>query len=137
MNGNKISNIKLAPGCSHYQDTFLAGEDSFKYLPRWSGQVSSPPLPISEAGDDTTLLSVLWSDWSTYLEVEVRSEEFACSSLVLYGIRAHIIGPFSAWKPPIPCAIKNQRGASKDPSRGLWMPKLVLYGIRELAQATL
>ena len=26
---------------------------------------------------------------------------FACSSLVLYGIRAPIIGPFRAWKPPI------------------------------------
>ena len=26
---------------------------------------------------------------------------FACSSLVLYGIRAPIIGPFCAWKPPI------------------------------------
>ena len=33
-----------------------------------------------------------------------------------------------------PYAIKNQRRASKDPSRGLWMPELVLYGIRELAQ---
>ena len=32
------------------------------------------------------------------------------------GIRAPIIGPFSAWKPPIPYAIKNQRRASKDPS---------------------
>ena len=43
-----------------------------------------------------------------------------------------------------PYAIKNQRGASKiplvggilrskAPSRGLWMPELVLYGIRELA----
>ena len=41
-------------------------------------------------------------------------------------------------------AIKNHRGASKiplvggilcskAPSRGLWMPELVLYGIRELA----
>ena len=45
---------------------------------------------------------------------------------------------------PIPYAIKNQRGASKDPtvgslgskapSRGLRMPELVLYGIRELAE---
>ena len=44
-----------------------------------------------------------------------------------------------------PYAIKNQRGASKiplvggilrtkAPSRGLWMPELVLYGIRLLAQ---
>ena len=43
-----------------------------------------------------------------------------------------------------PSAMKNQRGASKiplvggilrskAPSRGLWMPELVLYGIRELA----
>ena len=64
--------------------------------------------------------------------------------LVLYGIRAPIVGPFRAWKPPIPYAIKNQREASKIPSNGgilrskapsrvLWMPELVLYGIRELA----
>ena len=44
-----------------------------------------------------------------------------------------------------PYAIKNQRGASKilpnggilcskAPSRGLWMPELVLYGIRLLAK---
>ena len=47
-------------------------------------------------------------------------------------------------KPTIPYDIKNQRGASKiplvggilrskAPSRGLWMPELVLYGIRLLA----
>ena len=42
--------------------------------------------------------------------------------LVLYGTRAPIIGPFRAWKPSIPYAIKNHRGASKiPPSRGLWM----------------
>ena len=35
-------------------------------------------------------------------------------TLVLYGIRAPIIDSFSAWKPTIPYAIKNQRGASKD-----------------------
>ena len=29
-----------------------------------------------------------------------------------------IIGPYSAWKPPIPYAIKNQRGASKIPPNG-------------------
>ena len=61
---------------------------------------------------------------------------------------APLIGPFRAWKPTIPYAIKNQRGASKiplvggilrskAPSRGLWMPELVLYGIRLLAQASL
>ena len=47
-----------------------------------------------------------------------------------------------------PYAIKNQRGASKispnggilrskAPSRGLWMPELVLYGIRLLAKQLL
>ena len=47
-----------------------------------------------------------------------------------------------------PYAIKNQRGASKippnmgilrsqEPSRGLWMPELVLYCIRLLAPASL
>ena len=36
-----------------------------------------------------------------------------------------------------PYAITNQRGGilrSKAPSRGLWMPKLVLYGVRLLAK---
>ena len=52
--------------------------------------------------------------------VEVRSEEllapallgqvFACPKLVLYGIRAPIIGPFPAWKSPIPYA-SEERGA--------------------------
>ena len=41
-----------------------------------------------------------------------------------------------------PYDIKNKRGAGgillfKAPSRGLWMPELVLYGIRLLAQASL
>ena len=55
---------------------------------------------------------------------QVRDHDHPRSSLVLYGIRAHIIGLFSPWKPPIPYAIKNQpRGIlrSKPPSRGLWM----------------
>ena len=55
---------------------------------------------------------------------------FACSSLVLYGIRAPKIGPFRAWKPSL-CHIEPAR------SRGLWMPELVLYGIRLLAPASL
>ena len=46
---------------------------------------------------------------------------FACFLLVLYGIRAPIIGPFRAWKPLIPYGIKNQRGASKMRRAGsLW-----------------
>ena len=61
---------------------------------------------------------------------------------------APIIGPFRAWKSLIPYVIKNQRGASKiPPNRVFCVPKplvggfggdeLVLYGIRELAPATL
>ena len=38
-------------------------------------------------------------------------------SLVLYVIRAPIIGPFLAWKPPIPYA----RNKQNIPGRGLWM----------------
>ena len=71
--------------------------------------------------------------WSTTMS---RLDPRNCPALVLYGIRARIIGSFRSWKPPIPYAIKNQRGGifrSKAPSRGLWMPELVLYGIRELA----
>ena len=42
----------------------------------------------------------------------------SCPTLVLYGTRAPIIDSFRAWKPPIPYAINNQRGASsKAPSR--------------------
>ena len=36
-----------------------------------------------------------------------------------------------------PYAIKNQRGARKITLVGLWMPELVLSGIRLLAQALL
>ena len=72
---------------------------------------------------------------SPQLGFGTKYHNISCPTLVLYGIRAPIIGPFRAWKPTIPYAIKNQRGASKDPfSRGLWMPELVLYGIRELAE---
>ena len=72
-----------------------------------------------------------------HLDVEEWSEEllrqltYAIKNQLL---RAPIIGPFRAWKPPFPYAIKNQRRASKDPIRGLWMPEQVLYGIRELAE---
>ena len=45
---------------------------------------------------------------------------FACSSLVLYVIR--IVG------------FHGSISRSKAPSRGLWMPELVLYGIRLLAK---
>ena len=80
---------------------------------------------------------------------EIRSEMLMLlRQLVLNDIRAPIIGPFRAWKPPIPYAIKNQRGASKISPMGVFcVPKplvggfgcdeLVLYGIRELASATL
>ena len=99
------------------------------------------------------LESLLRSDWSNN-KLQDRSEEVSCSliyvktqlkapkvggfgtkchnweaipglALCLYGIRAPIIGPSRAWKPTIPYAIKNQRGA-----RNAFM---VLYGIRELA----
>ena len=61
--------------------------------------------------------------------------EVACSSLVLYGIRAPIIEPLRALKPPI----LNSYGLchKKPASRGLWMPELVLYGTRELAPVSL
>ena len=41
------------------------------------------------------------------------------------------LGPFRAWKPTIPYAIKNQRVPSKQ-NTGLWMSELVLSGIRLL-----
>ena len=50
--------------------------------------------------------------------------------MVLYGIRTPIIGPLRAWKPPIPYAIKNQRGASPVGGFGS-QKKLALYGIRD------
>ena len=57
-----------------------------------------------------------------HLHVQVRSEE----------LRPPIIDSFRAWKPPIPYAIKNQRGA-KTLVGGFGCEELVLYGIRELA----
>ena len=50
-----------------------------------------------------------------HLHVEVRSEELLAPALLCHKepARAPIIGPFRAWKPPNPYAIKNQRGASK------------------------
>ena len=39
-----------------------------------------------------------WTEWSTAV---IRDHDVATP----------IIGPFRAWKPPIPYAIKNQRGA--------------------------
>ena len=60
----------------------------------------------------------------------------ACSSLVLYGIRDRWLPCTERSYYRRPNAIKNLRRAmrSKAPSRGLWMPELVLYGIRELAE---
>ena len=46
---------------------------------------------------------------------------FSYSSLVLYGIRAPIIGHFPAWKPPL--------------VGGFGFDELVLFGLRELAPA--
>ena len=43
-----------------------------------------------------------------HLDVEERSEELL-RQLSYASIRAPIIGPFCAWKPPIPYAIKNQQ----------------------------
>ena len=49
---------------------------------------------------------------------------------------APILGPFSAWKPLIPYAIKNRRGASvpKPLVGGFGCHELVLYGIRYLVE---
>ena len=47
-------------------------------------------------------------NWRTYESSNLRTPPYL--TLVLYGINAPIIGPFFAWKPPIPYAIKNQRG---------------------------
>ena len=77
--------------------------------------------------------------------LERKIPPFACSSLVLYGIRDRWLPCTERSYYRRPYAIKNQRGASKippnggilrskAPSRGLWMPELVLYGIRELVE---
>ena len=62
--------------------------------------------------------------WSTTMS---RLDPRNCPALVLYGIRARIIGSFRSWKPPIPYAIKNQRGASKD-QLGFWIPTPLVGG---------
>ena len=62
----------------------------------------------------------------------------SCPTLVLYGIRAPIIGPLRAWKPPFPYAINNQRGASKiPPSRVLWMRRAGLLWHKRAGAALL
>ena len=75
-----------------------------------------------------------------------RDHDVAPPALLCHKEPAPIKGPFCAWKPPIPYAIKNQRGASKIPPNamgvfcvpkplvgGFGCDELVLYGIRELA----
>ena len=51
----------------------------------------------------------------------VASKAPYCSSLVLYGIRAPIIGSFRAGKPPILILAEPARSKQKAPSKGLWM----------------
>ena len=78
-----------------------------------------------------------------HLDVEVRSEELLAPALLCHK---------GAYNRTFPCmeatyplchkepARSKQRPVgslrSKAPSMGLWMPELVLYGIRELAPAT-
>ena len=67
-----------------------------------------------------------------HLDVEVRSEELLAPALLCHkeparASKAPLLGPFRAWKPPIPYAIKNQRGASRDPL-GLCVPKPLVGG---------
>ena len=57
--------------------------------------------------------------------------------LVLYGIRDRWLPCTERSYYRRPYAIKNQRGASKIPPLGPRMPKLVLYGIRLLAEQLL
>ena len=58
---------------------------------------------------------------------------FACSSMVLYGIRAPIKGPFHAWKPIILMPQRTSEEQEIPPNGGI----LVLYGIRLLTPASL
>ena len=53
---------------------------------------------------------------------------FACSSLVLYGIRDRWLPCTERSYYRRPYAIKNQRRSSKDPSRGLCVPKPLVGG---------
>ena len=48
----------------------------------------------------------------------LRDHEIAAPAHLCHKEPAPIIGPFRAWKPPFPYAIKNQRGASKIPPNG-------------------
>ena len=80
-----------------------------------------PSLPAAPGAADNTvqdsqtfgLLDQIQSGaLQSVIRDQVRDHDHPRSSLVLYGIRAAIIGPLRAWKPPIPYAIKKQRGAS-------------------------
>ena len=48
------------------------------------------------------------AEWSTPV---VRDHDVATPALLCHKEPVPIIGPFRAWKPPIPYAMKNQRGA--------------------------
>ena len=74
-------------------------------------------------------------EWSIAV---IRDHDVATPALLCHKEPAPIIGPFRAWKPPIPYALKNQRGAGvfcvQKPLVGDFRyDELVLYGIRELA----
>ena len=56
------------------------------------------------------------------IQDQVRDHDVATPALLCHKEPAPIIGPFRAWKPTIPLAMKNQRGAIKDPL-GLCVPK--------------
>ena len=83
--------------------------------PQYRGLIRgiATPAPLCHKEPAHRIQSPLLGAWERKIPL---GRYFAYSSLVLYVIRAPIIGPFREWKPPIPYAIKNQRGASKLPS---------------------
>ena len=70
-------------------------------------------MTIMERRDKTAVTPALVLGCGQSGVLLVRDQDVATPALLCHKEPAPIIGPFLAWKPPIPYAIKNQRGASK------------------------
>ena len=103
-----------------------ATKDNLSWEARVSRDVDVVPRAVSVAPEESLLLgSFQW---------KIFSDSRGDISSILIGAYNRT---FLCMEAKYPCAIKNQRGASKIllPSRGFGCDELVLYGIRLLAPA--
>ena len=123
----------------------------FDYLPHGRKKVPQVLVCelISHTSNEHTVLGTASSDglqnWSVQLMRYLAPEfstlmsrldprncwhqlSYAIKNQLWARIQSPLLGALECKIPPCPYALKNQR-------RGLWMPELVLYGIRELVPA--